>query len=98
MKNEENKVTTKPVQPQHQERVCIEEDVDGQSLTSIFCADLENKFLFVRVGTVDEPATDEQIAEVGEKLEKLLEEAGVNCITFVTHHAVTVEIIEKKGI
>lgn len=60
--------------------------------------DLEGKFLLVKVGTSSEPATDTQIGNVQEKLIELLEENNVNCMVFVTHHAVSMKIIEKQGI
>jgi len=60
--------------------------------------DLEGKFLLVKVGTSDQPATTPQIEDVQEKLVGLLEQNNVNCVAFVTHHAVSMEIIEKQGI
>ncbi len=62
------------------------------------CPDLENKFVHVKVGDAGRPATDADVEDMEEKLGNLFEENGINCITLVTHHAVTVEIIEKKGI
>ena len=58
--------------------------------------DLEGKFLLVKVGSSDIPATDIQIKDVQEKLIGLLEENNINCVAFVTHHAVNMEIIEKQ--
>ena len=55
--------------------------------------DLEGKFLLVRVGTIEEPATDIQIGEIEKKLIALFEKNNVNCLTFVTHHAVDLDII-----
>ena len=59
--------------------------------------DLEGKFLLVKVGTIEEPADDKQIKEIQDKLIALFEKNGVNCLTFVTHHAVDIEIIEQKN-
>jgi len=75
-----------------------EEEVKVENIEKINCVDLENKFIHVRVGDAVSPATDEQVEEMTEKLEELFKDNGINCITFVTHHAVSVEIIEKKGI
>ena len=75
-----------------------EEKVIKTEIEKISCQDLENKFLLVRVGNKDEPAGDEQIKKVREELDKILAENGVNCLLFVTHHAVSFDIIEKKGI
>lgn len=58
--------------------------------------DLEGKFLLVRVGSPDQPATDSQIKDVQEQLVELLEMNNINCVAFVTHHAVEMEIIEKQ--
>ncbi len=58
--------------------------------------DLEGKLLLVKVGSSDVPATDIQIKDVQEKLIELLEANNINCAAFVTHHAVDMEIIEKK--
>ncbi len=57
--------------------------------------DLEDKFLLVKVGTNDRPATDEDILDIETKLVALLEENNINCVAFVTHHAIEFEIIEK---
>ena len=60
--------------------------------------DLNNKFVFVRVGDRDRPAEDEEIEKVKEELDKIFDENGINCLLFVTHHAVSIDIIEKKGV
>jgi len=56
---------------------------------------LEGKFLLVKVGNDARPATDDDIEQIEGKLTGLLEENNVNCLAFVTHHAVEIEIIEK---
>jgi hypothetical protein len=58
--------------------------------------DIEGKFLLVRVGTEDRPASDQDIKDIEEKLNGLLSANDVNCLVFVTHHAVEVEVIEKQ--
>ena len=60
--------------------------------------DLEGKFILVRVGNNDKPASTKDIKEVTEKLEKMFSDNKINCLTFVTHHAVNIDIIEKRGI
>jgi hypothetical protein len=57
--------------------------------------DLEGKFLLVKVGTDMHPAADSDIEDIRKKLTALLEENDINCLVFVTHHAVEVKIIEK---
>jgi len=59
--------------------------------------DLEGKFLLVRVGTPDLPATSQQIQNVQDQLIDLLEENNINCVAFVTHHAIEMEVIEKRN-
>lgn len=57
------------------------------------CDSLEGRFLFVRVGDDKNPSTDEQVESITEKLEAMFKDNGVNCLTFVTHHAVDIQII-----
>ena len=71
---------------------------DKIEIEKVNCRDLQNKFLLVKVGTNDKPATQEQIDEVEDKLEEMFEKNGINCLTLVTHHAVTIDIIEKRAI
>jgi len=55
--------------------------------------DLEGRFLLVRVGTDKDPATEPQIKDIEDKLIKLFKDNNVNCLTFVTHHAVDVVLL-----
>jgi hypothetical protein len=73
-------------------------DENQSKIEQTNCKDLENKFVFVRVGNNDEPATCEQITQVKEELDRIFSENGINCLLFVTHHAVSIDIIEKKGV
>ena len=57
--------------------------------------DLEGKFLHVKVGTENQPATTEQIQEIEKKIVNLFNQSNINCLTFVTHHAVSMEIVER---
>jgi len=57
--------------------------------------DLEGKFLLVKVGTNDRPATDGDILDIKTQIVALLEENNIDCVVFVTHHAIEFEIIEK---
>ena len=59
--------------------------------------DLEGKFLLVKVGNDALPATTEQIKDVEGKLIDLFAKNNVNCVTFVTHHYIEMEIIEKNN-
>ena len=58
--------------------------------------DLEGKFLLVKVGNQDQPASLDDIDNVRTNLVSLFEKNNISCIAFVTHHAVSMEIIEKK--
>lgn len=55
--------------------------------------DIEGKFLLVRVGTDLRPATEAQLKDIEEKLTSFLNDNGVNCMAFVTHHAVDISVI-----
>lgn len=57
--------------------------------------DLEGKFLLVKVGSDDRPATESDLTDVQERLSQLFEDNGIDCIAFVTHHLVSMEIVEK---
>lgn len=56
---------------------------------------LDGKFLLVNVGSYSNPANDVDIKDIEEKLTALLKENNVECLAFVTHHAVEMKIIEK---
>ncbi|MHA1469471.1 MAG: hypothetical protein ACTSSP_02785 [Candidatus Asgardarchaeia archaeon] len=55
--------------------------------------DLEGKFIHIRVGTSADPASPEQIKEIQDKFIVFLKENNVDCLAFVTHHAVCMEIV-----
>ena len=58
--------------------------------------DLDGKLLHVKVGTTYEPATDKQIEDIETKIVSLLERNDVNCLAFVTHHAVDMRIVDNS--
>lgn len=57
--------------------------------------DVEGKFIHVKVGDPARPSTDEDIKLIQEQLTKLFDKSNVDCLLFVTHHAMEVKIIEK---
>ncbi len=57
--------------------------------------DIEGKFIHVKVGDVARPSIDEDITLIQDQLSELFEKNNVNCLLFVTHHAIEVNIIEK---
>lgn len=68
----------------------------NQDMSVIEFEDLEGKFIHVKVGTSDSPASREQIEEIQNKIISLFEKNNISCLAFVTHHAVSMEIIEKE--
>ena len=64
------------------------QDVDIQTFPN-----LDGKFLLIKVGTDNRPAESEDIDQIEERLTTLFEENNVNCLAFVTHHAVEITII-----
>jgi len=67
----------------------------GKLISATKYKDLEGKFLHVKVGDDHRPATIEDINSIQNQLVDLFDKNNVNCLTFVTHHAVSVDIIEK---
>ena len=66
-----------------------------------FC-DLEGKFLHIRVGDASETQwrestfCDREVRKVEDKILELLERNEINCLVFVTHYAVEINIIEPQ--
>ena len=54
---------------------------------------LDGKIILINVGTPEDPASDDDIDNVKERFEKLLEDHGINCLVYVTHHAVNIKIV-----
>lgn len=55
--------------------------------------DIEGKMVVIKVGTEENPASDNDIKNIEEKINELLNRFDVKCLAFVTHHAVDVQII-----
>ena len=51
--------------------------------------------MHVRVGDRDRPAGDSDIEDMENRLRKLFEQNNVDCMAFVTHHAVEMCLIES---
>jgi len=60
--------------------------------------DLEGKFLHIKVGDKERPASEDDIKGIQKNIQDIFDQNDVNCIAFVTHHAVEVKIIEKSGL
>jgi len=56
-------------------------------------SNLDGRFLHVRVGDINSPATDDEIKRIQTQLENVFENAGINCVVYVSHHAVDIKII-----
>ena len=54
---------------------------------------VEGMFIHVKVGDAQRTATDDDIKDISNKLDELFDKHNVNCIAFVTHHAVDVTVI-----
>jgi hypothetical protein len=54
---------------------------------------VEGKFLHIKVGDEKKPADKDLIEDIERKVVNLLETNKVNCLVFVTHHAVEINII-----
>ena len=55
--------------------------------------EIEGRFMLVKVGTSEQPAEDDEIEKIEKKLKDLFENNGINCVAFVTHHAVDITMI-----
>ena len=62
-------------------------------INEIPVSSLEGKFLLVKVGDNDKPASDDDIKDINDKLLKLFADNNVNCTTFVTHHRINMIVI-----
>ena len=72
--------------------------VIGENPTTIF--DIEGKFLHVKVGNdklaEDGEALRAEIEKVEKQISTLIDGNNVNCLVFVTHYAVDVQVVESK--
>ena len=69
------------------------ESVSAKAADVKTISDLNGKFLLVRVGTDNRPAESNDIKEIEDKLTALFAENNVDCLAFVTHHAVDLTVI-----
>lgn len=63
----------------------------------ILYKDLQDSFIHIKVGNEQEPSNDEDINQIEAKITKLFEDNDVNCMVFVTHHAVDIRLIERQN-
>jgi len=53
---------------------------------------VEGRFLHIKVGNQERPAEVKDIDGIQKSLDEILKENNVNCIAFVSHHAVEITI------
>lgn len=76
-------------------KISKKKEITSKEITVQKFKDLEGKFLLVKVGNNDRPATDQDIEDIEIQLLSLFEKNNINCLAFVTHHAVEMEIIDN---
>jgi len=93
MKSEDNKKET--MDKTSKKTITVKKGSKGKVISITKFKDLEGKFLHVKVGHENRPAEVKDIESIQEQLINLFAKNNVNCLTFVTHHAVEIDIIEK---
>ena len=79
----------------YKKTTAVKKTSKGKTISITKFEDLEGKFLHVKVGHENRPATSEDIISIQKQLIELFEKNKINCLTFVTHHAISMGIIEK---
>ncbi len=54
---------------------------------------LDGKFMHIKIGDKENPASETEIIDMQKKLVKLFEKNNVDCVTLVTHHATEINIV-----
>jgi hypothetical protein len=62
-------------------------------ISSIEIKSLDGKLLLINVGDPTSPASLEDIKEIEDKFVDLITKNNMNCVVFVTHHAVKITVI-----
>lgn len=71
------------------------EKIKENQIENLLYLDVHGKFLHIKVGNREMPASDKMVKDIEDKIVKLLEDNGIDCVTFVTHHAVEIDIVES---
>jgi hypothetical protein len=53
---------------------------------------INGNFVHIKVGNEILPASDNEIASIEEKISEIIESNNIECIVFVTHHAVEINV------
>lgn len=72
------------------------EKLKTEDIEKITYLDIEGKFLHIKVGDENSPASTTEINDIENKITKLFNENDIKCVSFVTHHAVNIDIIDGK--
>ena len=72
------------------------ENIKTEDIEKIIYLDIEGKFLHIKVGDENSPASTKEVNDIEEKITKLFNENNINCVSFVTHHAVNIDIIDNN--
>jgi hypothetical protein len=54
---------------------------------------LQGRLLWIKIGDEDHHATEHEISELTEKVEKLFADHKAECMVLVTHHAMDIKLI-----
>jgi len=72
------------------------EDLSRENINELTFIDIEGKFIHIRVGNEENPASAGEVKDIENKIANLFEENNINCVSFVTHHAVDINIVESN--
>ena len=92
MNNEKNNTEDIFVE-EHKEEIVEKNIKDKKTKKKDIFNSLQGRFIHIKVGNESKPATDNDIAELQNKFDKYMEDNNIDCIAFVTHHAVEIAVI-----
>jgi len=55
--------------------------------------DIEGKFIHIKVGDSINSASNEDITIISNMVDEIIKSKGIDCILFVTHHAVDIDVV-----
>jgi len=89
----EEKTGADPVEVVENPVIEGDEVVSGESKDRVLFPSLEGRLLHVKVGQTGDEANGDDIKNIEETLGALLEKHKVNCLLYVSNHAVDIKII-----
>lgn len=54
---------------------------------------ISNRFVHIKVGDKDRPASEAEITKIQENFDEYIKDNNIDCLVFVTHHAVNISVI-----